>query len=505
MSRQMLINAAEREEFRIALVENGNLEEFYVEAAARPQLKGNIYKASVANVEKSLGAAFVNYGGERNGFLQIDEVHPEYYKTYFPGQEDGRHPPINQAISRHQEMLVQVTKESSNRKGVALTTYISLAGRYLVLMPGSDSKGISRKIESEEERARLKEVMGEVEVPDEIGYIVRTAAEGAKKRDVQADLKYLLRLWDSIKKLAMEAPTPSLVYRERDFALRCVRDYFTPDVKEIMVDDKDTYKAVKDFLRIISPRHTGLVKLHKEKQPLFSVELEEQIERIYSERVPLKSGGSMVINITEALTSIDVNSGRSTQERHLEETALRTNLEASAEAARQLRLRDLGGLIVIDFIDMRERKHMQAVEKGFRAAVKGDRARIDMSKLSKFGLMEISRQRLRPAVQFAAYELCPNCQGKGMVKSCEAQAIFILRRLRQEMAKDDVGRVEALLPLNVAGWLLNRKREELVKLETRYGSTIVINGRPDMLPAEAELTFGKREIVEPEVEAPRPL
>jgi ribonuclease E len=501
----MLINAAEREEFRIALVENGNLEEFYVETAARPQLKGNIYKATVANIEKSLGAAFVNYGGDRNGFLQIDEVHPEYYKTYFPGQEEGRHPPIGQALSRNQELLVQVTKESSTRKGVALTTYVSLAGRYLVIMPGSDSRGISRKIESEEERARLKEVMGEAEIPPLIGYIVRTAAQGARKRDIQADLKYLLRLWEDIRKRAQEAPAPSLIYRERDFALRCVRDYFTPDVKEIVVDDKDTYKQVKDFLRIISPRHTGLVRLHKEKKPLFNAELEEQIETIYGERVPLKSGGSMVINITEALTSIDVNSGRSTQERHIEETAHRTNLEAAAEAARQLRLRDLGGLIVIDFIDMRERKHMQSVEKAFKAATKGDRARIDLSKLSKFGLMEISRQRLRPAVQFAAYELCPQCQGKGMVKSCEAQAIYILRRLRQELAKDEVGRVEALLPLNVAGWLLNRKREELVKLETRYNSTIVIEGRPEMLPAEAELTFKKREVTEPEHEAPRPL
>ncbi len=501
----MLINAAEREEFRIALVEEGNLEEFYVETAARRQLKGNIYKAVVANIEKSLGAAFINFGAERNGFLQVDDIHPEYYKTYFPGQEEGRHPPINQALSRHQELLVQVTKESGNRKGAALTTYISLAGRYLVMMPGSDSKGISRKLESEEERARLKEIMHELAVPDEIGYIVRTAAEDVKKRDLQADLKYLLRLWDNIKKQAGEAPAPSIIYQERDFALRCVRDYFTTDVKEIIVDDKDTYKEVKDFLRIISPRHTGVVRLHKEKKPLFSPELEEQIETIYSERVPLRSGGSIVINITEALTSIDVNSGRSTQERHIEETASRTNLEAADEAARQLRLRDLGGLIVIDFIDMRERKHMQAVEKAFKSAIKGDRARMDISKLSKFGLMEISRQRLRPAVQFAAYELCPHCQGKGMVKSCEAQAIYILRRLRQEMAKDDVGRVEALLPLNVAGWLLNRKREELVKLETRYGSTIVIEGRPDMLPAEAELSFKKREVVEPEHEAPRPL
>jgi ribonuclease E len=501
----MLINAAEREEFRVALVENGNLEEFYVETAAKPQLKGNIYKGVVANVEKSLGAAFINYGGDRNGFLQIDDIHPEYYKQYFPGQEEGRHPPINQALSRHQELLVQVVKESSGRKGVALTTYVSLAGRYLVLMPGSDTKGISRKIESEEERGRLKEVMGEPEIPEQVGYIVRTAAEGAKKTDLKADLKYLLRLWEDIRKRASEAPSPSLIYRERDFALRCVRDYFTPDVKEIVVDDKDTYKEVKDFLRIISAKHTSLVKLHKEKKPLFGLELEEQVETIYGERVPLKSGGSIVINITEALTSIDVNSGRSTQERHIEETASRTNLEAAAEAARQLRLRDLGGLIVIDFIDMRERKHMQGVEKAFKAAIKGDRARIDTSKISKFGLMEISRQRLRPAVQFAAYELCSSCQGKGMVKSCEAQAIYILRRLRQELAKDDVGRVEALLPLHVAGWLLNRKREELVKLESRYGSTIVIEGRPDMLPAEAELSFKKREVVEPEPEAPRPL
>jgi len=500
----MLINAAEREEFRIALTDSGNLEEFYVETSARPQLKGNIYKAVIANIEKSLGASFVNYGGERNGFLQIDDVHPEYYKQYFPGQEEGRHPPITQALSRHQELLVQVTKESSGRKGVALTTYISLAGRYMVIMPGSDSKGISRKIESEEERARLKEAMGELEFPDEIGYIVRTAAEGAKKKDLDADRKYLLRLWDEIKKRAGEVEAPSLIYRERDFALRSVRDYFTPDVKEIVVDDKDTYKEVKDFLRIMSPRHTRVVRLHKEKTPIFPPQLEEQIETIYGERVPLKSGGSIVINITEALTSIDVNSGRSTQERHIEDTAVRTNLEAGAEAARQLRLRDLGGLIVIDFIDMRDRKHMQSVEKAFKAAVKGDRARIDMSKISKFGLMEISRQRLRSAVQFAAYELCPNCQGKGMVKSCEAQAIYVLRRLRQEMAKDDVGRVEALLPLNVAGWLLNRKREELVKLESRYGATIVIEGRPDMLPAEAELSFKKRE-VEPEQEAPQPL
>ena len=233
----MLINAAEREEFRIAVVENGALEEFYVETAARPQLKGNIYKAVVANIEKSLGAAFVNYGGDRNGFLQVDEIHPEYYKQYFPGQEEGRRPPINQAISRHQELLVQVTKEGSGRKGVALTTYISLAGRYMVIMPGSESRGISRKIESEEERASLKELMSQLDFPAEIGYIVRTAAQGAKKRDLQGDQKYLLRLWDDIKKRAQEVKAPDLIYRERDLALRCVRDYFTPDVKEIAVDE----------------------------------------------------------------------------------------------------------------------------------------------------------------------------------------------------------------------------------------------------------------------------
>jgi ribonuclease E len=488
----MLINAEESEEYRLAIVSGKKLEEFYVETTTRENTRGNIYKGVVVNIQPSLQAAFVDFGTDKNGFLQLPEIHSEYYQHGPP--EEGKRVPIQDALQPGQELMVQVVKEATPTKGAFLTTYVSLPGRYLVLMPGSKHGGISRQIEDEPQRQRLRQIISELSVPDGIHLIVRTAGENRTKRDLSRDFRYLLRLWKNIKATAQEMKAPTLLYQERDLTIRAIRDYFTADIKRIQVDNKEVYKRVKDFMAVVSPRHRWLVKPYKEKRPIFAeYELENQIETIYSNRVHLKSGGFLVIDTTEALVAVDVNSGRSSREKKLWETAFKTNMEAAIEVPRQLRLRDLGGLVVIDFIDMKDRKHIRQVEIALREEFKKDRAKTEMGRISKFGLMEVSRQRLRPSVQSSSYVSCLRCSGTGVVRSTEATALTYLRKIWLELSRGKANQVHGYFATEVADYLLNKKRAELLKLGNRYAANIQIEGRQDITPGEGQLKFSQIE------------
>lgn len=483
-AQHLLINAVHPEEFRVALVEGQSLQGFFIETATRGKYVGNIYKGIIVNVLAGLQAAFVNYGVERHGFLPFSEIHPEYYK-----RDAGEQARIQDVIEPGQEVLVQVVKEEIGNKGAALTTYISIAGRYVVLAPGQNQRGVSRKIEDEAGRARLKEMAQELEVPPDIGIILRTVAENRTKREINKDLKYLLRIWDEIKKRAQETPAPALIYKERDLATRVIRDYFNPSVKTILVDDKEVYKMVKDFLRIVSPRHQRIVKLYKGEGPIFNkYKLEDQIDQLFQKRVPLKSGGYLIIDPTEALVAIDVNSGRTTsREGKLEEMCFKVNMEAAAEVPRQLRLRDLGGLIVVDFIDMRSSQHIREVEKRLREEVKCDKAKIKVGRISQFGLLEISRQHLGLNIQLGSYRDCPFCEGTGLVRSTETNALWYLRKIWNGVLRETVASVRATLSLDVANYLLNQKRKDIASLEEHYGKEIIIEGVPHLLPHEGQV------------------
>jgi len=489
MTIKMLINAVEPEEYRVALIKDGLLDGFHIETAATEQRIGNIYKGTIERVEPSLQACFVNFGSDRNGFLPHSEIHPEYYSETQRVEKDQALPAIEKVIKKGQELLVQVTKEMPGRKGAYLTTYLSLASRYLVLMPGSTG-GISKKIEDEKERLRLKSIMSQLKVPEEIGYIVRTAAIKQNKRELSRDLNGLLRMWRSIKENVRKASSGSLVHKEEDICLRTLRDYFSSEISEVLVDDKEIYGKVRKYMKIISPRHQRRVKLYKERRPIFAhYEIEKQIETIYSSRVPLKSGGSIVIDPTEALISIDVNSGRGRSGKSIEQTAFTANIEAAAEIARQLRLRDMGGLIVIDFIDMKDKKHIREVEKEIREKSKEDRAKTDMGHISKFGLFELSRQRLRPSIESRSYQTCKYCQGRGIVLSVEAAAVSFLRQIWMGASNKGVVQVKGVFPADVATYLQNKKRKELAELETRYDVGITLQGDPSLPPGSGNLEF----------------
>jgi ribonuclease E len=369
-----------------------------------------------------------------------------------------------------------------------LTTYVSLPGRYAVLMPGGKGSGVSRRIEDEKERQRLKGIIDSLKVPEGFGTIVRTVGNLRKKREISKDVRYLLRLWKNIRKQGLSKPAPCLLYKERHLAIRAIRDRFTSEVDEIMVDNKDIYKDVKEFMQIVSPKHTKAVRLYKHPQPIFTkYALENEIASIFASRVPLKSGAHIVINPTEALVAIDVNSGKSTREGSMEKTAFATNMEAAPEIARQLRLRDLGGLIVVDFIDMRERKHAQAVLKAMKEHTKLDKARINLGTISKFGLLELARQRISASIEYGSFILCPHCHGKGQVASAEKLALDFMRRLRSEILKNDTRQVRGRVPLNVADYLLNKKRKEILDVEMRRNLTITIEGDPALQPGESRI------------------
>jgi ribonuclease E len=494
-ARKMFISAADPEEFRVAIVEEGQLEEFALETTAREHTKANIYKGVVVNIEPSLQAAFINYGGERHGFLPISEVHPDYYQEKPQGKGKAR---IQRVLKKGQELIVQVYKEESATKGAYLSTYISLPGRFLVMLPRQSHLGISRKIEKEDERQRLKELAQKLGLPPEMGLIVRTAGEQAKTKDLAKDLHFLLKLWEDIKQAAAKESAPCLLHRDLDLVSRTARDYFSSDIKTILVDDKEVYQQLRAFLRTAAPRQMHALKLYKDKLPIFSrYQLEDQIERIYADRVPLKSGGSIVINPTEALVSIDVNSGRCTGQRELEDTALKTNLEAAEEIARQLRLRDLGGLVVIDFIDMKEKKHQKEVEQALKQSLKRDKARVTVGHLSKFGLLELSRQRLRSAAMVSAYTECPTCHGHGRVKTVGTVGLSLLRQISSQATQTQLQEVRVQGPPEVSNYLLNQKRKDLLNLEELFGIKIVVIGKEGLGPEDIQVEYLKREGAEP--------
>jgi ribonuclease E len=493
MNKKMLINATHPEEHRVAIVEDGLLVELDIEITSREQTRGNIYKGVVVRIEPGLQAAFIDFGGTRPGFLQIGEIHPSFFKNAQGGENKGR-PRINDLLRRGQELLVQVVKEERGTKGAALTTYLSLPGRYMVLMPESDTKGVSRKIEQESQRKKLKETMNSLELPDNIGYIVRTAGIGQKKTELKRDVDYLIRVYEKILELAKEIKAPALVYKESNLVIRSIRDYFSSEIDEVLVDDPGAAQEAKEFFEEVMPEYAKLVRLHQERRPLFArYQIEEQIDAITRNKVSLPSGGSIVIDATEALVAVDVNSGKMAGEQGVEATAFKTNMEAAAEIARQLRLRDLGGLIVIDFIDMRDRKHDREVEKCLKDALKTDKARVTVGRISQFGLLEMSRQRIKSVLAAAAYLPCPHCGGSGLIKSAETQALDFLRRVYTGMAKGHIGRVEAEIPLDVASYILNHKREELLEIEKHHSASIFIKGRPDFVSGQMEISFHKRE------------
>jgi ribonuclease E len=493
MSKKMLVNASHPEENRVAIVENGLLTELDIEVAGREPTKGNIYKAVVVRVETGLQAAFVDYGAERLGFLQIDEINFSTVKPDYQSDENRR-PRINDLLHRGQELLVQITKEERGTKGAALTTYLSLAGRYMVLMPGSQTRGVSRKAESDSQRKELKKAMSSIDLAEGVGYIVRTAALDQSREELERDYRYLMRLFDSIKALEQKAKAPALIYKESNLMIRSIRDYFTTDMDEVLIDDPQVFKEAKDFFQLVMPDQAHLVKQHQERRPIFSrYQIEEQIETLSRNKVLLPSGGSIVIDPTEALVAIDVNSGKMASEQGVEATATKTNLEAAEEVGRQLRLRDLGGLIVIDFIDMRERKHMRQVENLLKKSLENDKARVSVGRISQFGLLEMSRQRIKAALTQGSYLTCPHCNGSGHLKSPETQAVALLRKIHASAAKGQVSRVDAQLPMDVAAYLLNNKREELVDMERRYQLQIHIHGNRDFLADQNEIEIQKKE------------
>jgi ribonuclease E len=483
MNSKILINAVDHEECRIARVTDSKLEEFHIESASREITQGNIFKGIITRLEPSLQAVFVDYGAQRHGFLQKNDIHRDYFHDSPNGDLS-----LNAIVKRGQEVLVQITKDPIAQKGAMLSTFISLPGRYLVLMPGSDSRGISRKIEDEEERQRLKEIINSLKLPEGFGVIVRTAGADCNKTQLSKDLNYLMRLWENIKASVGQEQAPALLYKERNLVLRSIRDSFNADVTEILIDDAPVFHEVKNFIKIISPKHLKIVKLYKGDRPLFTkFQLENQIASIFDNRVPLVSGGSIVIEQTEALVAIDVNSGKATQKKSIEETAFQTNLEAAEEITRQLRLRDLGGLIVIDFIDMKDIRRRAEIERAMKTFIKQDKARIKIGRISGFGLMQMSRQRIRPSIEFSSYVPCKNCLGKGVTPSTETLVLSFLRKLRLETLKGDVTSVKGVVPPEVAKYLLNRKKKEILDLEMRRSLNIVIEGDSTMAPGDCAI------------------
>ncbi len=492
MLRKMLINAVHPEEYRVAVVADGMLEELDVQINTREATLGNIYKGMITRIEPSLQAAFVDYGATRNGFLPISDVHPSYFPESF--SESRRRPRIEEIFRREDELVVQVNKEERDNKGASLTTNISLAGRYLVLMPGTDLHGVSRKIEDEKERKKLREIVKALRLPENMGFIIRTAGLGRTKTALSLDLNYVLKLWQSIEKNVADVPAPALLYREQDIVIRSIRDHFSSDIAEILVDHRTVYNRVRSFFHQLMPKHEKLVKLYQEKRPLFNkYQLEEQVERVYRKRINLKSGGYIIIEPTEAMVTVDVNSGSATKEKGIEETAFRVNMEAAPEIVRQLRLRDLGGIIVIDFIDMFNKKHKLDVERAVKAELKKDRAKCKVLRISSLGLLELSRQRLKSSLGTGEYLECPLCEGRGQIRSPDVTALSVFRRIKSLAIKPDVAEVRATVPAQVAEYLLNNVRGPIVQTENQYNARIVVLSREHLPENEISVEPVKKE------------
>ena len=541
MKQEMLINVSQPEECRIAIVEDGVLEELYIERTSQDNYVGNIYKGRVVNIEPSIQAAFVDFGVGRNGFLHISDVEPQYYRQggYDPNKpiedRDGRRgaveerppadvefdddedddddevdegeagppqqrspqrrrgprpgarprvkPPIQDILRRGDELLVQVIKEGIGTKGPTLSTYISIPGRYLVLMPALGRVGVSRKIEDDSARRKLRDIMHELNPPKGVGFIVRTAGVERTKKELSRDLAYLLRLWKVIVRRIKKAPAPIDVYEESDMIIRTIRDIFTQDVDTILIDEPTAYERAKEFLHIVMPRYVDRLQLYDGKEPLFHrYAIEQEIARIHQRKVPLRQGGSIVIDQTEALVAIDVNSGNFRTQDNAEETAYQMNLHAAREIARQLRLRDLGGVIVNDFIDMRKERHRRGVERALKDSMRRDRARTKILRTSPFGLIEMTRQRIRPSLKRSVYRDCEGCVGTGVVKTAESMAIEVMRSIQLAAHRPDLTRITVIVADEVATYLNNRKRREIARLEDAGNKVVQILGREGVSP-----------------------
>lgn len=468
--KRMLFNATQAEELRVAIVDGQNLLDLDIETLGKEQRKGNIYKGIITRIEPSLEACFVDYGTDRHGFLPFKEVSRSYFQDY-----EGGRARIQDVLKEGMEVIVQVEKDERGNKGAALTTFISLAGRYLVLMPNNPrGGGVSRRIEGEE-RQELKAAMAELDIPNGMSIIARTAGIGRSAEELEWDLNYLKQLWQAIEEAGKAHHDPYLLFMESSLLIRAIRDYFRPDIGEILVDNQEVHDQVAEFMSYVMPGNVGRLKLYQDHTPLFSrFQIEHQIESAFSRSVSLPSGGAIVIDHTEALVSIDVNSARATRGSDIEDTAFKTNMEAAEEVARQMRLRDLGGLVVIDFIDMENPKHQRDVENVLRDALKKDRARVQMGKLSRFGLLELSRQRLKPALGESSHVACPRCAGTGVIRGIESTALHVLRIIQEEAMKDNTGEVHAQVPVDVATFLLNEKRAELFAMEERLDVNVVL-------------------------------
>ncbi|HEZ1487126.1 TPA: Rne/Rng family ribonuclease [Neisseria meningitidis] len=468
--KRMLFNATQAEELRVAIVDGQNLLDLDIETLGKEQRKGNIYKGIITRIEPSLEACFVDYGTDRHGFLPFKEVSRSYFQDY-----EGGRARIQDVLKEGMEVIVQVEKDERGNKGAALTTFISLAGRYLVLMPNNPrGGGVSRRIEGEE-RQELKAAMAQLDIPNGMSIIARTAGIGRSAEELEWDLNYLKQLWQAIEEAGKAHHDPYLLFMESSLLIRAIRDYFRPDIGEILVDNQEVYDQVAEFMSYVMPGNIGRLKLYEDHTPLFSrFQIEHQIESAFSRSVSLPSGGAIVIDHTEALVSIDVNSARATRGADIEDTAFKTNMEAAEEVARQMRLRDLGGLVVIDFIDMENPKHQRDVENVLRDALKKDRARVQMGKLSRFGLLELSRQRLKPALGESSHVACPRCAGTGVIRGIESTALHVLRMVQEEAMKDNTGEVRAQVPVDVATFLLNEKRAELFAMEERLDVNVVL-------------------------------
>jgi ribonuclease E len=493
----MLVNVAESEECRVAVIDGGRLEELYVERASLGSIVGNVYKGRVVNLEAGIQAAFVDLGTGRNGFLHISDLHPRY----FPGRKNdlvesvGRRqslkdrPPIQDCLRKGSEIVVQVTKEGLKTKGPTLSTYPALPGKYLVMMPWMKKNGVSHKIEDDDERKRLKEILEDSNPPKGVGFIIRTAGASASKRDLQSDLRYLARMWTDIEKRMENTKAPVELFQESDLVIRALRDVFNNQIKNIICDSPEMVRKIKDFLAHAYPRTKQRVTTYDSPIPLFhKYRIEPEIEKIQSRTVALRSGGSIVIEQTEALVAIDVNSGRHHGQVTAEQTALETNLEAAVEIARQLRLRDLGGLIICDFIDMRQQKNRKEVERVFRQAIKADRARSKTLAISRFGIVEMTRQRMRTSLQSSIYLACPHCAGMGFIKSHESLALEVIRLLNLAAAHPQISRIELSVSPEVAEYLQNEKRASLVQIEQSSDRRIVIHAVPDYGAGQHEMT-----------------
>lgn len=540
MAKRMLIDATHPEETRVVVVNGTRLEQLDVETSTKKQLKGNVYLAKIIRVEPSLQAAFVEYGGNRHGFLAFSEIHPDYYQIPVAdrqalmaeeaannaddgddGDNEGvetvggdeaeemsprqrtrniRNYKIQEVIKRRQIMLVQVVKEERGNKGAALTTYLSLAGRYCVLMPNTGKGGgVSRKITNVQDRRRLKEIMSDLDVSPSMAVILRTAGQERSKVEIKRDYDYLTRTWTQIRDTTLQSRAPALIHEEANLIKRAIRDIYSSDIEEVLVDGDEGYRAAKDFMKVMTPSHAKKVQPYRDEvMPLFHrYQVDSQLDAMHSPTVQLKSGGYVVINQTEALVAIDVNSGRATKERHIEETALKTNLEAADEVARQLRLRDLAGLIVIDFIDMEESRNNAQVERRLKEALKQDRARIQMGRISHFGLLELSRQRLRPSLMETSFETCPHCGGAGMVRSVESASMHILRVIEEEGVRRRSTEITVSVATPVALYILNNKRSALADIEARYGFQVFLLGDDSLIPPDYRMERVKGTVAPP--------